>query len=106
MKNDAQDPVDTEVSRRRASSTRLASRRLAGVGSEILASIIGLGLLGYAADRWIWHSTTPSWCTVIGLILGVVGGMYNAIKKARAFFADENGNESENDEPGPPAAGH
>lgn len=52
---------------------------LSGLWMEMLASILGLGLLGYGLDRWI--GIFP-WLTVIGTVLGVIGGLYNAVKKA------------------------
>jgi len=90
------DPNETEKHQRPA-SVWFATRQLAGIGTEIVASIIGLGLLGYGCDRFIWHNHVPSWCTVIGLLLGVVGGLYNAIKKAQRFFDEEEDDSSQDD---------
>jgi len=54
-------------------------RELAGLGIEIVASIAGLGAVGWLLDRWI--GSFP-WLMMIGLILGIIGGLYNAVKKA------------------------
>lgn len=59
---------------------------LGGSGTEILASIVGLGLLGWAFDRWCG---TQPWLLVTGLVLGTVGGVYNVVKKGRAFFENQ-----------------
>lgn len=51
---------------------------LSGIGLEILASILGMGLIGW----WLDGKTGSSpWLMVTGLILGIVGGLYNAIKQ-------------------------
>ncbi len=52
---------------------------LAGIGVEIFASILGLGGVGWLLDYWF--GTFPIMMT-IGLILGIIGGLYNAVKKA------------------------
>lgn len=54
-------------------------RELAGIGIEIVASIAGLGAVGWLLDSWI--GSFP-WLMMIGLILGIIGGLYNAVKKA------------------------
>jgi len=56
-----------------------SARELAGVGIEIVAAIAGLGLVGFALDYWL--QTSP-WLMAIGMILGIIGGLYNAVKKA------------------------
>ena len=75
-------PSPTRKVRRPRSAPSITLWRLSGLWVEILASIIGLGLLGYGVDRWL--KIFP-WLTVTGVILGVIGGMYNAIKKAMAL---------------------
>ncbi len=53
--------------------------RLAGLGMELAAAVVGGCLLGYWIDRRF--GTTPWWfliCTAIGLI----GGLYNLIRQA------------------------
>jgi len=52
---------------------------LSGLGFEIVASICGMGLLGWALDKWTGLSP---WLMAAGLVLGLVGGLYNAVKQA------------------------
>ena len=54
------------------------------MGTEILASILGLGFIGWLIDRW-WG--TRPWVMVGGLILGLIGGLYNAVRKASRTIA-------------------
>jgi len=54
-------------------------RELAGIGIEIVASIAGLGAIGWLLDSWV--GSFP-WLMMVGLILGIIGGLYNAVKKA------------------------
>ncbi|MCL4199049.1 MAG: AtpZ/AtpI family protein [Phycisphaerales bacterium] len=72
-------PSPKNQARRPRSAPSITLWRLSGLWVEILASIVGLGLVGYGMDRWL--KIFP-WLTVAGVILGVIGGMYNAIKKA------------------------
>ncbi len=55
--------------------------RLASVGTELAAAVVGLTLLGYAVDR---HYGTTPWGVVTGALLGIVGGMYNFLRAALA----------------------
>lgn len=54
--------------------------RLAGLGIELAASVIGLTLLGLWIDRR-WE--TAPWALAICATIGFVGGMYNLIRSAR-----------------------
>ena len=54
--------------------------RLAGLGIELAASVVGLTLLGLWIDRR-WQ--TAPWGVVICASIGFVGGMYNLIRSAR-----------------------
>jgi len=49
------------------------------MGSEFAGAICGLTLAGYWVDR---HYGTGVKATVIGALLGVVGGSYNFIRQA------------------------
>lgn len=72
-------PSPPKQVRRTQSSSAASLWALSGLWMEMLASIIGLGLLGYGFDRWLgWFPVL----TIIGTILGVIGGLYNAVKKA------------------------
>ncbi len=72
-------PSPSQKVRRPRSTSSSNLWMLSGLWMEMLASIIGLGLLGYGIDRWV--GSFP-WLTIIGTILGVIGGLYNAVKKA------------------------
>ena len=49
----------------------------AGAAYTLVGSILVLGGIGYAVDRW--RDTTP-WGLLIGLLLGVVVGFYDLVK--------------------------
>lgn len=54
--------------------------RLAGLGIELVASVVGLGALGWWIDR---TQQTDPWGLVICATIGFVGGMYNLIRSAQ-----------------------
>ena len=54
-------------------------RQYAGMGTELAGSICGLTLAGYWFDR---HYQTGNKGTIVGVIIGVVGGMYNFLRRA------------------------
>ncbi len=54
---------------------------LSGQGIELVAAVVGLTLLGYWFD--LHFATTPT-ATIIGAILGLVGGMLNFVRAALA----------------------
>lgn len=51
--------------------------RLAAMGMELSAALVGFCLAGYAFDR---HYDTAPWGLAVGGGLGLVGGMYNLIR--------------------------
>ena len=53
--------------------------RVSGLGFELVAAVVGFGLIGWFTDRW--QGTAPRF-TLIGLGLGVVGGGYNFVRSA------------------------
>ena len=55
--------------------------RHAGLGLELAGAVAGLGFAGYWADR---HFGTSPWGTLGGVVLGLVGGLYNLIKESLA----------------------
>lgn len=65
---------------------------LSGQGIELVAAVIGMTLIGI----WIDHhyATTPT-ATVVGAILGLVGGMLNFLRAALAATRDRPEEESE-----------
>ena len=52
--------------------------RFIGVGVELAGAVGGMALLGYAFDQW---KGTEPWGVLVGSMLGVVGGLYNLVKK-------------------------
>lgn len=59
--------------------TRSSSMRLSGLGVELAATVAGFVLLGLWID---WHYKTRPWGVLICVGLGLVGGMYNFIRRA------------------------
>ena len=53
--------------------------RLSAMGTEFVAAIAGMLLLGLLLDKW-W-GTTPV-LTIIGAVVGLLGGGYNLIRQA------------------------
>lgn len=53
--------------------------RLAGIGFELAAAVAGFTLIGYWIDR---HYDTGYRWTLVGAVLGMIGGMYNLIRSA------------------------
>ena len=53
--------------------------RHSGVGLELAGAVAGFTLVGYWIDR---HYGTNPWGLVVGVVLGIVGGLYNFVKEA------------------------
>jgi len=53
--------------------------RLSGIGVELVGAVAGFTLVGYWIDR---HFGTGYWGLLTGLVLGLVGGMYNLIRQS------------------------
>ena len=56
---------------------------LSGLGAELFGGIAGMGLLGWAIDRFVVGSGT-TWLLVC-LIVGIIGGGANFIRQALAL---------------------
>ena len=52
--------------------------RLAGVGFELVAAVVGCTLVGFWVDR---HFNSKPWGLLLGFALGLTGGMYNMIRE-------------------------
>lgn len=62
------------------SDSRLPSWvRHSGVGLELAGAVAGFALIGYWIDRR--YGTEP-WGVVGGVVLGLVGGLYNLVKQS------------------------
>ncbi len=66
---------------------------LAGMGLDLSAAVAGFTLLGWWADS---HWQTSPRYTLVGVILGLIGGMYNLIRRA---LAATRSNDSDHDGP-------
>jgi F0F1-type ATP synthase assembly protein I len=55
--------------------------RYSGAGLELAGATAGLALVGYWIDGK--YDTAP-WAMLAGVILGIVGGLYNLIKESLA----------------------
>jgi F0F1-type ATP synthase assembly protein I len=53
--------------------------RHSAVGIELAAAIGGFALVGYWIDR---RYATDPWGLVAGLVLGLIGGLYNLVKQS------------------------
>lgn len=62
-----------------ADDERTKGLRLAGLGLEFAAAVLGLTLIGYWVDR---HFGTAPWAEITGAAVGLIGGMYNLLRQA------------------------
>jgi len=53
--------------------------RYSGLGLELAGATAGFALLGYWADR---HFDIEPWGVLGGVMLGLVGGLYNLVKQS------------------------
>jgi len=51
----------------------------AGIGLELAGAVAGFALVGFWIDR---HFGSKPWGLVVGLVLGMVGGLYNLVKES------------------------
>jgi F0F1-type ATP synthase assembly protein I len=81
--------------------------RHSGVGVELAGAMAGLALLGYWLDG---RFGTQPWGLVAGVVVGMVGGLYNLVKQslraAREAGVEDEAVRRQNDNPaGPPEEG-
>jgi ATP synthase protein I len=55
--------------------------RYSGVGLELAGATAGLALIGYWIDG---RFGTSPWGTLVGVIIGIVGGLYNLVRESLA----------------------
>ncbi|MCB9851145.1 MAG: AtpZ/AtpI family protein [Phycisphaerales bacterium] len=60
---------------------------LAGMGFDLAAAVAGFTLIGWWADS---HWNTSPRYTVVGVVLGLIGGMYNLLRRALKASKDAN----------------
>lgn len=53
--------------------------RYSGSGLELAGAVAGFALIGYWIDR---HYGSDPWGILVGVILGLVGGMYNFVRQS------------------------
>ena len=68
--------------------------KLSGLGIELAAAVAGLTLFGYWVDR---HFGTGRWGVLIGGVVGIVGGLYNLIRKSLLAVKETGREEAERD---------
>ena len=59
--------------------------RYSGIGLELAGATAGLALVGYWVDGKF--GTTP-WGTLIGVVIGIVGGLYNLVRESLQAVRD------------------
>lgn len=68
--------------------------RLSGIGVELVGAVAGFTLVGYWIDR---HFGTGRWGLLTGLVLGLVGGMYNLIRQSLRASREADSSQRETD---------
>lgn len=62
-----------------AAKQNATGMRYAGLGFELVASVLVLTLLGWWVDR---HFGSAPWGVLSGALIGLIGGMYNLVRQA------------------------
>ena len=76
------DPAETFLKSRGIGAQEAGSLGKAmGIGTALVGSIIGGGLLGWLVDSYLIKSTTP-WGLMVGFLLGTFSGFANMIRIA------------------------
>lgn len=59
--------------------------RISAVGTNFALAVMGLGLIGWALQKWLWPDAAP-WLLVGGLLLGLVVGAVRFVHDAKALM--------------------
>jgi ATP synthase protein I len=71
--------------------------RYSGVGLELTGAIAGLALVGYWIDR---RFGTKPWGILGGVVIGLVGGLYNLVRESLAAVREAKAEDEERTESG------
>ena len=66
-------------------NTAAQSARAWGVAMNFVYGIIGLGLIGWALEAWVWPKASP-WLLLGGCVFGMVAGMARFIHDANKMY--------------------
>jgi F0F1-type ATP synthase assembly protein I len=68
-------------------SRAVSLRALSGIGLELAVAVVLFLFVGYKLDAW--RGTEPRYL-VVGGLLGIVVGFYNAFRRLRPLLRDSN----------------
>jgi F0F1-type ATP synthase assembly protein I len=68
--------------------------KYSGVGLELAGATAGLALVGYWIDSK--YGTAP-WGLVVGVLVGIVGGLYNLIRESLAAMREARNDDRKGD---------
>ena len=71
--------------------------RYSGIGLELAGATAGLALVGYWIDS---RFATSPWGILIGMVIGIVGGLYNLIRESLAAVREGKAEDQEDNKGG------
>jgi F0F1-type ATP synthase assembly protein I len=66
--------------------------RYSGIGLELAGATGGLALVGYWFDR---HFGTNPWGILVGVVIGIVGGLYNLVRESLSAIREAKAEDNE-----------
>jgi F0F1-type ATP synthase assembly protein I len=75
--------------------------RYSGIGLELAGAIAGLALIGYWIDA---RFATKPWGMLGGVVMGLVGGLYNLVRESLAAMREGQSEDRHGDGGGDPTA--